>query len=90
MVKIGVTGPAVHQAASHKNVHTYLTLVQVFETARFQVHLLEYCDQDRYFHYNDWDEQKCFIYRSKRFDHRNQDGELGFVSLIIDAFRPET
>lgn len=40
------------------------------------------------FHFNDWDENDGFIYRSKRFDHRNQDGELGFVSLIVDALKP--
>lgn len=28
------------------------------------------------------------IYRSKRFDHRNQNGQLEFVSLIVDAIKP--
>lgn len=30
-----------------------------------------------------------FIYRSARFDHRNQNDELGFVSLIVDAVKKE-
>ncbi|CAI8987667.1 Glutamine amidotransferase type-2 domain-containing protein [Bacillus sp. IT-79MI2] len=35
------------------------------------------------------EEKVGFIYRSKRFDHRNQDGKLGFVSLIVDAVKGE-
>ncbi|QSO45619.1 class I SAM-dependent methyltransferase [Alicyclobacillus mengziensis] len=89
MVKVGGPGPADHPAASHKIVHTYRTLKSVFEAAGFQVHLLERCDENGDFHYDDWDENAGFIYRSKRFDHRNQDGELGFVSLIVDAIKPQ-
>jgi len=88
MVKVGGPGLADHPAASHKIVHTYRTLKSMFETAGFQVQLLEYCDENGDFHYNDWDENEGFIYRSKRFDHRNQDGELGFVSLIVDTVKP--
>ncbi|MFD2614154.1 class I SAM-dependent methyltransferase [Paenibacillus gansuensis] len=87
IVKVGGPGPKDHPAASHKIVHSYLTLTRMFETAGFTVNLLEYCDEDGDFHYNDWDETKGFIYRSKRFDHRNQNGELGFVSLILDALK---
>jgi predicted SAM-dependent methyltransferase len=60
----------------------------MFESAGFEVQLLEYCDENGEFHYNYWDEAKGFIYRSKRFDHRNQNGQLGFVSLILDAIKP--
>lgn len=87
MVKIGGPGPAEHPAASHKIVHTYRTLSTMFEAAGFQVSLLEYCDEEGQFHYKDWDESNGFIYRSKRFDHRSQDGRLGFVSLIVDAIK---
>jgi predicted SAM-dependent methyltransferase len=87
-VKIGGPGPKDHPAASHKIVHSYKTLKAMFETAGFQVQLLEYCDENGEFHYNHWDERKGFIYRSKRFDHRNQNGRLGFVSLIVDAIKP--
>ncbi|XEC94373.1 SAM-dependent methyltransferase [Paenibacillus tarimensis] len=86
-VQIGGPGPADHQAASHKIVHTYNTLSTMFETAGFKVQLLEYCDENGQFHYNDWEEKKGFIYRSQRFDHRNKDGKLGFVSLIVDAVK---
>lgn len=87
-VQIGGPGPADHPAASHKIVHTYKTLSSMFETAGFKVNLLEYCDESGDFHYNDWDEKEGFIFRSKRFDHRNNDGKLGFVSLIVDAVKP--
>jgi predicted SAM-dependent methyltransferase len=61
----------------------------MLEAAGLQIHLLEYCDENGDFHYEDWDGTGGFIYRSKRFDHRNQDGELGFVSLVVDAVRPQ-
>ena len=48
----------------------------MFESAGFQVRLLEYCDENGKFHYNDWNEKDGFIYRSKRFDHRNRDNQL--------------
>ncbi|TCM96590.1 putative SAM-dependent methyltransferase [Paenibacillus sp. BK033] len=86
-VQIGGPGPADHPAASHKIVHTYKTLYSMFETAGFKVHLLEYCDENGIFHYNEWSEKKGLIYRSRRFDHRNKDGKLGFVSLIVDAVK---
>lgn len=59
----------------------------MFEEAGFQVSLLEYCDEAGQFHAVSWKEADGFIYRSKRFDHRNQHGELGFVSLIVDAVK---
>ncbi|PEF22705.1 class I SAM-dependent methyltransferase [Bacillus pseudomycoides] len=88
-VQVGGPGPLDHPAASHKIVHNYKTIISMFESAGFQVKLLEYCDESGEFHYNDWDEKEGFIYRSKRFDHRNQDGKLGFVSLIVDAVKGE-
>ncbi|WJH36623.1 methyltransferase domain-containing protein [Paenibacillus sp. CC-CFT747] len=87
MVKVGGPGPADHPAASHKIVHTYRTLTRMFEEAGFKVRLLEYCDDSGAFHREEWDPQDGFIYRSYRFDHRNKDGELGFVSLIVDAVK---
>ena len=87
-MQVGGPGPADHPAASHKIVHNYVTLSSMFEAAGFTVHLLEYCDESGEFHYNEWDERKGFIYRSSRFDHRNKDGKLGFISLIIDAVKP--
>jgi predicted SAM-dependent methyltransferase len=59
----------------------------MFEEAGYKIELLEFCDEKGTFHYNHWDESKGFVYRSKRFDHRNKDGQLGFVSLIVDAIK---
>jgi predicted SAM-dependent methyltransferase len=86
-VQVGGPGPLDHPAASHKIVHNYKTLTSMFEEAGFDVRLLEYCDEDGKFHYHEWDEKQGYIYRSKRFDHRNQNGNLGFLSLIVDAVK---
>nr|WP_150960570.1 methyltransferase domain-containing protein [Aneurinibacillus sp. XH2] len=87
MVQIGGPGPKDHPAASHKIVHTYISLTRMFEEAGFKVRLLEYCDEEGRFHYREWDPQGGFIYRSYRYDHRNKEGNLGFVSLIADAVK---
>lgn len=67
--------------------YNYKTLTRMFEETGFHVELLEYCDEDGKFHFNDWDPEKGFIYRSYRFDHRNSNESLGFVSLIVDAIK---
>jgi predicted SAM-dependent methyltransferase len=35
-----------------------------------------------------WNPDDGVIYRSLLFDHRNQNGKLGFASLIVDAIKP--
>jgi predicted SAM-dependent methyltransferase len=55
IVQIGGPGPADHPAASHRIVHNYRTLTAMFEAAGFEVRLLEYCDEDGQFHYEEWD-----------------------------------
>src|SRR5690625_4849325 len=88
-VKVGGPGPEDHPAADHKIVHNYKTISEMFKVAGFEVKLLEYCDESGKFQYQEWDTNKGHIYRSKRFDHRNKDGQLGFVSLIVDAIKPQ-
>lgn len=88
-IQVGGPGPNDHPAATHKIVHNYKTLIAMFEEAGFDVSLLEYCDENGNFNSHEWDEKQGFIYRSKRFDHRNKTGNLGFVSLIVDAFKPD-
>lgn len=88
MVKIGGPGPIDHPAATHKIVYDYKTLKQVFESAGFDVSLLEYCDEDGNFHFTYWNEEDGKIGRSLRFDTRNSLEKLGMVSLIIDAKKP--
>lgn len=88
MVKVGGPGPTDHPAASHKIVYDYRTLITVFESAGFEVTLLEYCDENGDFHYNYWNESDGKIGRSFRFDTRNSLEKLGMVSIIIDAKKP--
>ncbi|WP_339146175.1 MULTISPECIES: SAM-dependent methyltransferase [unclassified Sutcliffiella] len=87
IVKIGGPGPKDHPAASHKIVHNYKTLKQMFETAGFEINLLEYCDEQGKFHYNEWNGADGVIFRSKKYDPRNQGEKPVFPSLILDAFK---
>lgn len=87
-VQIGGPGPKDHPAADHKIVYTYRLFRDVFASAGFEVDLLEYCDENGQFHSNHWDAADGMIYRSLRFDDRNQNGRLKSVSLILDAKKP--
>lgn len=86
--QIGGPGPEDHPAADHEVLYDHELLRDVFESAGFEVDLLEFCDENGRFHYNQWDPRDGPIYRSLLSDHRNKDGRLGFVSLIIDARKP--
>jgi len=88
IVQIGGPGPSDHPAADHKIVYEYKLFKDVFESAGFQVDLLEYCDESGRFHYNQWSLASGPIYRSLLMDHRNREGKIEFVSLIIDAKKP--
>ena len=85
MVKVGGPGAIDHPAYTPRIVYDYVTLVEVFEKAGFEVELLEYCDEEGIFHYKYWNEKDGKIGRSFRFDTRNSREKLGMVSLIIDA-----
>ncbi|MDQ1146111.1 putative SAM-dependent methyltransferase [Bacillus sp. SORGH_AS 510] len=87
IVKVGGPGPIDHPAATHKIVHNYKTLKNMFQAAGFEVQLLEYCDETGEFHSNEWDGTKGVIFRSKKYDPRNQGDQLVFPSLIIDAIK---
>lgn len=89
LIKVGGPGPADHPAASHKIVYNYKTLSQVFEFAGFDVQLLEYVDETGRHHAADWDEDKGIIFRSKKYDPRNQSGTIVFPSLIIEGIKKE-
>jgi len=86
--QVGGPGPADHPAASHKIVYEYRRLSDVFQTAGFEVDLLEYCDDRGRFHYHQWNSADGPIYRSLLSDHRNQEVTIRFVSLILDARKP--
>jgi len=87
-VQIGGPGPSDHPAADHKIVYTAELFADVFRGAGFAVDLLEYCDPAGRFHYHQWDPARGQIYRSLRVDHRNRDGALKSVSIIVDAVKP--
>jgi predicted SAM-dependent methyltransferase len=88
MVQVGGPGPLDHPAADHKIVYEYQLFADIFARAGFEIDLLEYCDEQGRFHYNQWSPADGPIYRSLLSDHRNRDGQLGFVSLILDAKKP--
>lgn len=88
MVKVGSNGDPNHPAYSHKIVYDYKMISKVFEQAGFEVELLEYCDENGDFHYRYWNETDGKIGRSLRFDTRNSNGNLGMVSIILDAKKP--
>jgi predicted SAM-dependent methyltransferase len=88
MVQIGGPGPKNHPAADHKIVYDHRLFCEIFTSAGFSVDLLEYCDEQGRFHYHEWSAKDGPIYRSLLSDHRNKNGELGFVSLILDARKP--
>lgn len=87
MVKAGGNGDPNHPAYTHKVVYNYTTFCNVFVQAGFQVRLLEYCDENGFFHYSYWNENDGKIGRSYRFDTRNSEHKLGMVSIILDAFK---
>jgi predicted SAM-dependent methyltransferase len=69
----------------HKILYDYRLFSDIFTRAGFAVDLLEYCDESGRFHFNYWDFADGPVYRSLRLDHRNKDGQLGMVSIILDA-----
>ena len=81
-VKVGGMGPS---ADDHKVLYTYKTLSGIFKSVGFNVHLLEYYDENGQFHLEDWDSKNGMIYRSAR---RNNNGTILLnASIIIDAFK---
>ncbi|MGD7009626.1 class I SAM-dependent methyltransferase [Metabacillus sp. 84] len=87
LVQIGGPGPADHICASHQIVYNYNTLAKMFEKAGFMVKLLEYFDETGTPQVPDWDGEKGVIFRSKKYDPRNQGEQLQFASLIVDAVK---
>ncbi|WP_062104373.1 class I SAM-dependent methyltransferase [Bacillus niameyensis] len=86
-VKVGGPGPKDHPAASHKIVYNYKTLTNLFESAGYQVKLLEFCDEEGLFHFSKWYGKDGVIFRSKQYDPRNQGDQLLCPSLILDAIK---
>jgi predicted SAM-dependent methyltransferase len=81
-VKPGGSGDG---AKDHKVLYNFRSLEMVFKLAGFNIDFVEYFDEKGEFHYKSWSPQDGMIYRSKRFDERNQNGSLNYTSLILDA-----
>lgn len=81
-VRPGGTGPG---AEDHKVLYTHETLPRVFQRAGFTVMLLEHFDAQGEFHARSWETEAGMIQRSRRFDPRNDKGQLRYTSLILDA-----
>jgi predicted SAM-dependent methyltransferase len=79
-VQIGGPGPADHPAADHKIVYAHRLFVSVSGEVGFEVDLLESCDDQGRFHYNEWSFEQGKIYRSLLSDHPNKGGNLGFCN----------
>jgi predicted SAM-dependent methyltransferase len=83
-VRVGGSGPG---ADDHKVLYTYRMLKERLERAGFEVNLLEYWDETGKFHFVDWSNDGGLISRSRRYDDRNQGGQLKYTSLIVDAIK---
>ena len=86
-VRPGGVGPG---ADDHKVLYTHVTFASLFQQAGFEVTLLEFWNEQGQFHAGDWNPEDGLIRRSKRFDPRNQQGTLGYTSLILDAHKAES
>jgi len=84
-VRPGGTGSG---ADDHKMLYTHVTFASLFASVGFKVDLLEYWNEEGTFFASEWEPKDGLISRSKRFDPRNQNGTIGYTSLILDATKP--
>ena len=81
-IRVDGIGPG---AKDHKVLYTYKTLKNLFESVGYEVHLLEYYDENGQFHSKNWDSKDGMIYRSAQ---RNKNGTILLnASIIIDAIK---
>ncbi|MDQ0207636.1 class I SAM-dependent methyltransferase [Alkalicoccobacillus murimartini] len=88
VVQVGGPGPEDHPAFDHKIVYTHGLLRALFEEVGFKVKLLEYYDDKGVFHCSEWSGDDGVIFRSSKYDPRNQGEVPLFPSLIVDAIKP--
>ncbi len=74
-------------ADDHKVLYNYKLMTERLEKVGFRVNLLEYWDEYGNFHFTDWTDEAGKIIRSKRYDKRNNNEQLEYTSLIIDAIK---
>jgi predicted SAM-dependent methyltransferase len=78
-------GPGAHD---HKVLYTYKTLGDLFHSCGFRVKLLEYFDEQGKFHSLPWSAEEGLIQRSRWHDARNNEKEINYTSIILDAIKP--
>ncbi len=71
----------------HKVLYNYKTFSEIFCKAVFDIELLEWFDEKGDFNFKEWDKDAGMIHRSKRYDKRNEDGQLNYTSIILDAIK---
>ncbi|MGJ4952584.1 class I SAM-dependent methyltransferase [Bradyrhizobium sp. HKCCYLS20291] len=71
----------------HKVFYDYRSLSNTLKAVGYDVHLLEYFDEDGKFHENPWDPKDGHIGRCRRFDPRNSGDDIKYTSLIVDAIK---
>ena len=86
-VRVGGEGQG-QRGNGHKVLYTYHTITDLLEQAGFQIKLYEYFTEAGDFRYHHWDRAGGTIRRSLRYDPRNQHGQLGFTSIVLDAVKP--
>jgi len=74
-------------ADDHKVLYNYNSFSSLFSDCGFKVETLEYFDENGEFHSKNWSNEDGYIYRSIRYDERNNDGNPNYTSLIIDAIK---
>ena len=62
-------------------------LCDLFEAVGFDVRLCEHLDGWGRFQLKDWDAGQGMIRRLRRFDRRNSGGQLGYISIVLDAVK---
>jgi predicted SAM-dependent methyltransferase len=80
-VKPGGVGPG---ADDHKELYNFETIKKLFDSD-FKIELLEYFDFKGNFHYIKWDINDGQIIRSKFYDPRNDNDQIKYTSVIVDA-----
>jgi len=74
-------------ADDHKVLYNYNSFSSLFSDCGFKIETLEYFDENGEFHSKNWSNEDGYIYRSIRYDKRNNDGNPNYTSLIIDAIK---
>jgi len=83
-VKPGGTGSGAYD---HKVLYTYKELRNLFKSVGFEVRLLEYFDENSELQTVEWSDDNGKVLRSVKNDVRNQNGQVNYSSVIIDAIK---